>query len=460
VASGVAVLRGRRWSTGFASVLVALAAVTQASTSDAGASASGDRLWVTPAGTQSHHVSAVGSAVSPDGSRVFETGTWDAADGHDMYGTVAFDTVTGKRLWVARYRAAGDANDLAMAIAVSPDGDTVFVTGQSRDRPNLPDYATVAYDATTGAQRWVARFDDANHGWDTPHSLAVSPDGALVFVTGIADYGSGHGFGATIAYDAASGRQVWKTMIRGRAGPNAAGITVVATPDGSRVFVIGADTTTLTIAYNAATGAKLWSNAYHGIGTYASPSSGAVSRDASTLYVSGTDGFGCCISVYFTIAYDTVTGARHWVRRFPKPEDSNNNFANSIAVSPDGSAVFVTGYNDYLDRTHHFTTIAYDTSDGHMLWRRFYTAGNDSASAYSIAVSPDGNRVVVAGEGYFGSSVDYVTIAYDAQTGAQVWRARYDDPQHLYDSARAVAIDPTGSRVFVTGLGPMIAYAL
>jgi DNA-binding beta-propeller fold protein YncE len=379
-----------------------------------------------------------------------------------MYGTAAFDTSTGKRLWVARYRARRDASDAATAIAVSPDGTTVFVTGFSADTPNVYDYATIAYDTTTGAQRWVARFDDANHGSDTPWSVAVSPDGALVFVTGAADYSGGHGFGATIAYDAATGGQVWKTVIPGGDGPNAAGIEVVASPDGLRVFVIGArDTTTLTFAYDAATGAKLWTNAYHHVGTDDSPSSGVVSRDASTLYVSGTEGLGCCQSVYFTIAYDTLTGARRWAARSHDPDHAANE-ATSSAVSPDGTAVFVTGFNNYYDLAHHFTTIAYDTSDGHLLWRRFYAADIDSASAYSIAVSPDGNRVVVAGDGYFtdSSSADYVTIAYDAGTGAQVWRARYDGPQHFYDSARAVAIDPTGSRVFVTGLGPMIAYAL
>lgn len=442
-------------------MLVALAAVIPASATDAGASASGDRLWVTPNGNQLHQVDPVAIAVSPDGARVFETGEWNAS-GHHMYGTAAFDTSTGKRLWVARYRARRDSSDAATAIAVSPDGNTVFVTGFSADTPNVYDYATIAYDATTGAQRWVARFDDANHGSDTPWSVAVSPDGALVFVTGAADYSGGHGFGATIAYDAATGRQVWKTVILGGAGPNAAGIRVVASPDGLRVFVIGArDTTTLTFAYDAATGAKLWTNAYHHVGTDDSPSSAVVSRDASTLYVSGTESLGCCQSVYFTIAYDTLTGARRWAARSHDPDHAANE-ATSSAVSPDGTAVFVTGFNNYFDLTHHFTTIAYDTSDGHLLWRRFYTAEINSASAFSIAVSPDSSRVVVTGEGYFvdSSSSDYVTIAYDAQTGAQAWRALYDDPEHHYDSARAVAIDPTGSRVFVTGLGPMIAYAL
>jgi WD40 repeat protein len=441
--------------------MIALAAVSQASVSSAGASASGDRLWLTRGGTQLRPVSSVASVVSPDGSRVFQTGVQQAR-GHDTYATNAFDAVTGARLWVARSPDRRHAYSRPSAIAVSPDGSTVFVTGATNYPRQVTDYLTIAYDAATGSQRWIARFDDANHGLDSAWSMAVSPDGTLVYVTGSADYSSGHAFGATIAYDAATGQKVWQTNILGADGPNAAGLVVVASPDGSHVFVIGGRAgTTLIFAYDAATGSESWTDAYQSVLLSSEFFSAVVSRDGSSLYVSGSDERGCCKSFSVTIAYDAATGVRRWESRFPDHPGPNSNEVTSIAVSPDGAALFVTGYHVYLDRSFHYTTLAYDTSDGHLLWHRFYPEGQ----AFSIAVSPDGKHVVVTGQAFgvdsgSGATIDYATIAYDAATGAQVWRARYDDPAHGYDSARAVVIDPAGSRVFVTGYGPMIAYSL
>jgi DNA-binding beta-propeller fold protein YncE len=65
-------------------------------------------------------------------------------------------------------------------VAVSPSGRTVFVTGQDTGTTPALDYATVAYDARTGAQEWVARYS-ASGGAE---ALAVSPDGRTVFVFG------------------------------------------------------------------------------------------------------------------------------------------------------------------------------------------------------------------------------------------------------------------------------------
>src|SRR5215469_16513032 len=64
--------------------------------------------------------------------------------------------------------------DGATAVAVSPDGNTVFVTGG----------ATVAYDAATGAQLWASRFTGPFQ-FDFASSIAVSPAGGTVFVTGL-----------------------------------------------------------------------------------------------------------------------------------------------------------------------------------------------------------------------------------------------------------------------------------
>jgi hypothetical protein len=74
---------------------------------------------------------------------------------------------------------------------VSPDSATVIVTGSRTDAPDQPvdqDYATVAYDALTGAHLWTRRYDGPSNGEffpiDAGRALVISPDGSTAFVTG------------------------------------------------------------------------------------------------------------------------------------------------------------------------------------------------------------------------------------------------------------------------------------
>ncbi len=82
--------------------------------------------------------------------------------------------VSGAKLWVQRYNGPGNGTDAASSVAVSPAGGTVFVTGQSEGATpgsGLSDYLTVAYNAATGAQLWTARYDGP--GTDQAAAVAV-----------------------------------------------------------------------------------------------------------------------------------------------------------------------------------------------------------------------------------------------------------------------------------------------
>ena len=137
--------------------------------------------------------------VSPDGSTVVVTGTSIGPTYTPDYVTVAYDASTGAELWVKRYNGPRH-RDEATALGVSPDGYTVFVTGFSTVRRADGDYATVAYDAATGARLWLRRYDGPGNGYDAATALGVSPDGSRVFVTGNS-FGSGSGSDyATVAY--------------------------------------------------------------------------------------------------------------------------------------------------------------------------------------------------------------------------------------------------------------------
>ena len=94
--------------------------------------------------------------------------------------------VPGTQLWVSRYNGPANGMDAADSVAVSPAGDRVFVTGvsQSRNARRGGDYATVAYSTATGARLWASRYNGPGNDADAALSVAVSPGGGTVFVTG------------------------------------------------------------------------------------------------------------------------------------------------------------------------------------------------------------------------------------------------------------------------------------
>jgi len=199
--------------------------------------------------------------------------------------------VPGAKLWVQRYNGPGNGSDVANSVAVSPGGGTVFVTGASTGATSSSDYLTVAYNAATGARLWTARYNGPGNGDDGAASVAVSPDGATVFVTGTSGGASNSDF-ATVAYRAADGTQLWAARFNGPGDGNFAAAVSVAR-DGTKVFVTG------------------------------------------TSFRNGGESSGMA-----TVAYDASDGAQLWVARLNSPF---GNTGASAIVSPGGNRVFVTG---------------------------------------------------------------------------------------------------------------------
>jgi hypothetical protein len=83
--------------------------------------------------------------VSPDATMVVVTGTSFGPTSYNDYATVAYDAPSGQRLWWRRDNGRANDPDQAWALAVSPDGSAVYVTGSSIGRQVRSDFATIAY---------------------------------------------------------------------------------------------------------------------------------------------------------------------------------------------------------------------------------------------------------------------------------------------------------------------------
>jgi outer membrane protein assembly factor BamB len=275
------------------------------------------------------------------------------------YLTIAYDARTGVSLWQRRYDEPGPGDDLPAAIAVSPDGGTVYVTGESQRQPSRSDYATIAYDAETGAQRWLARYNGPANFNDEATALGVSPDGTRLFVTGASSSGGYYSYDyATIAYDAATGSPVWEMRYDGGgfSSPHALGVA----PSGRYVYVTGA------------------------------------------LEHPG----GCCGDFDFgTIAYSGETGEQLWVARYRKAPMTYN-AAHSLSLSPDGKTIYVAGYS-----SHRIATVAYSPLGKRRWVIRYPDLEAEVDSGVVARSSPTGLGVFVAADSVYPLG-DPVTIAY------------------------------------------------
>ncbi len=423
--------------------------------------------WLARSSWPRSFVSPVGVVATQDGASVVIAGTSSGEDGRDIV-TAAYDAVTGALRWSARFDGSAHGNDVAVGIVAAPDGSTVFVVGSTIDPDTHSDYVTIAYDAATGDVRWTSRFDGAQ-GKDTAAAIGVAPDGSDVYVTGTTTTtkpGSSDQVWSmtTVGYVAANGVARWHASYGGpdpEVDPRELADALVVSPDGLTVFVAGegyvppdgweSGFSFDLVAYRAWDGQRSWDARPIGWAcSYPTPRSLAISPDGTILVVTGQQDEGCNISFlgYATAAVDARSGETLWYTSPTGEYWTSTAGATGVAFTPDGTRVVQTG--NLL--SPHLGTVAYAPADGTEVWHTRYTADDGWNLATGVVASPDSQMIFVTGYSHGDAGGwDYVTIAYRASDGHRAWVERFDDPQHRADAAYALAISPDGKTLYVTG---------
>ncbi|MRG60096.1 PKD domain-containing protein [Agromyces sp. CFH 90414] len=176
----------------------------------------------------------LGTALSPDGSRLYVAGTFTSIAGETRYRLAAFDTATGTL--VANWRPGTNAlvNDIVATAS------TVYLVGEFTNVNNVARTRVAAVSASTGA---LLPFNPVLAGGYGARAVVVSPDQAKVVIGGsfTSTNGSTNPGRGLAALDAATGASLpWAINSVIRNGGNNAAIYSLAS-DGDSVYGSGYD---------------------------------------------------------------------------------------------------------------------------------------------------------------------------------------------------------------------------
>src|SRR5262245_821759 len=375
----------------------------------------------------------------------------------------------GQRLWARIYNGPANGPDGPAAIAVSPISSTVFVTGTSWGDLTGQDALTIAY-TSDGSRLWARRYDDPVHGDDGAVDIGTSPDGATVYMAGVAGGPSSSQI-LVIAYDATNGARIWARRVGSQLLFDEAAALAVS-PDGSAVFVTGVrryfdDSDIRTISLDASAGSVRWSRRFEGSTGQPSGSTDLrVSPDGSLVVMTGwfqTTGTDLSSTNGVIAVYEVGNGTRRWVQRFDGAIPHGQDRAMAIEIAPDSSAVYVGTTTESASHGLDFLASSYDAATGAELWRQRYNGPDDLSDEVSaLATTPDGSSLFVTGRSItavIGSVevTDYATLALETSTGHREWVRRYDQGIGGHDDPVDLGVSPDGSRVYVTGTSEGLA---
>jgi len=356
--------------------------------------------------------------------------------------------------WVRRYNGPADGSDGAYAIAVDNRGN-VYVTGNSYGSGTSIDYATIKYNSA-GVQQWVQRYDGSGNADDMALSLAVDGQGN-VYVTGNSSGAAGWNDYATIKYNSA-GVEQWVQTYDGP-GHGFDEAYSLAVDGQNNVYVTGGSWGFLssydyaTIKYNSA-GIQQWVRRYNGPGNDDDIALSLAVDGQGNVYVTGNSSYD-----YATIKYNSA-GVEQWVQRYNGPGNSSD-AARSLAV--DGqSNVYVTGYSIDSTTSHDYATIKYNSAGVEEWVQRYNGPGNSSDAARSLAVDGQSNVYVTGYSIGSGTDFDYATIKYVQTQGIEEVRGQmqevrelelYPNPAKIYFTVRLPkTVDHSEIKIFdVTG---------
>jgi len=392
-----------------------------------------DTLWTRRYDGQGRRDDYAKTVLVDQDDNVIVVGTCMGTSSGNDVGVVKYDSA-GNQMWFATIAGPGASDEEAKGAALDPDGN-IYITASTGLYPDF-DIMTVKY-TSQGTEYWRRTYAGTGGRADVPVGIAVDTLGNS-YVTGY-----------TIAAGDSSG---WVTMKRsnGNGSPLWTAIRIGGLP---AAIALGPDNAVYVTGYSApeyledyatvkysTDGVEQWASFYD-YSDNATDQAVAITVDAAgNAYVTGTSASAPPpggLNQYATVKYANDSGAEMWVARYAG-EDGNNAPA---AIALGTSAVYVTGSSQGPAGDDDYATVAYDKNSGSQLWATRFDgpAGKDDDAA-DLAVLPSGMILVTGTCIDFDDKGDFVTVRYTA-AGEQEWVLRYNSSFDNDDVAAAVTFD-------------------
>ncbi len=330
-----------------------------------------------------------------------------------------------------------------LAVAVSPDGRNVYTVAPSSDA-----VAVFTRDPATGALTQLEQQQDGAGNVDGiayAAALVISPDGGFVYVAGsrddaVASFSRNQETGALTFLEA------HKEGTAGVEGIRYARALAMS-PDGQFLYAAGQKSDAIAVfKRNTLTGWLTFVEVQHqgvlGVVGIAEPLALTVSPDGAHLYVAS--GSQSAVTVFVR---DKATGHLTLV---PPVADADLGVVgiHSVAVSPDGAFVYATRQDDDA-----IVVFRRDRTSGSLSFVDVVAQGEDGVDGlygvFWVTISPDGRRL------YAASTLGHAVAAFerDPRTGGLTFlqKQRGTPTRECLAFARSVAVSPDGRSVYVAG---------
>ncbi|MFC1798577.1 beta-propeller fold lactonase family protein [Thermodesulfobacteriota bacterium] len=332
---------------------------------------------------------AVDVAVSPDGKHVYAAGSIDNA-----VAVFSRDATLGQLTFVESHvdGASGvDGLGGASAIAISADGNHVYVTGNSDNA-----VAVFSRDATSGHLTFVeSHVDDASgvDGLGGASAVAISADGKHVYVTGNSDHAV-----AVFSRNTTSGQLTFvefhKDEVDGADGLNQASAVEVS-PDGNHLYVgtSAFDYTVALFGRNATTGELSFLGDSYNVSGLSSTDAISISSDGKHLYAASDAEHGV-----ETFSRNAAGGQVTLVEVHRDGVGGVDGLLQSrdIIIEPDGKYAYAAGFGENA-----VAVFSRNATSGQLTFVEAQKNGVNGVDglygASAIAVSPDEKNLYVAG---------------------------------------------------------------
>ena len=307
---------------------------------------------------------------------------------------VKFDS-NGNEIWSVVQNSPGLSSERSKKIELDSKGN-IIIGGFTSTSTTGTDYSVFKYD-TSGVLQWAAAYNGPDSSADYLTAMVVDAFDNI-YVTGKSSvYGSDSDW-ATVKFNK-DGEQQWAARF-----------------DGGASYIDQAND----IAVDAS------QNVY--ITGFVSKTSGSLNYDFATIKYS-------------------ASGTEEWVAYYDGI-DALSDQATCVAVDDSGN-VYVSGNSKSATNGTDIITIKYD-NQGNEIWTVSYNGpGNSGDVPTGLAIDPFGNVIVCGGSYGDGSSLDYVTIQYNA-SGSEQWVQRFNGRGNYNDWPVDMKLNELGD-IFITG---------